>query len=282
MVIMSKARIENRPLPKRFYAAAKPAPHDDAFVITLDGKHIRTPQQKLLHTKSETLAFAIAAEWDAQIDFIDTDTMPLTRLLNIALDRVALDRERLLADIVGYAETDLLCYRAPHTPCSPLEGEPNPSSDLVGGAYAAGCPPTESQVQFDSPSRGELRTIQAQHFGPILDWAKAHYGLEFNCTEGLMPVPQPEPSLHKIAALFAAANNHELAALALITPILGSALLTLALWKGRIRAEAALEAAHLDETLHAAVWGNDPDTVAKWAAKCRDVKAAAVFLAAHA
>jgi chaperone required for assembly of F1-ATPase len=253
MVSMSKAKVELKPLPKRFYAAANIAPHEDGFVITLDGKNIRTPQQKLLHTKSETLALAIAAEWAAQIDVIDTDAMPLTRLLNIALDRIALDREALLADICGYAETDLLCYRAP--------------------VKNAALPIANRDAQ--------LRALQVQHFDPILAWARTQHGMEFICTEGLMPVPQPAASLQKIAALFSQANDHELAALSLMVPILGSALLALAMWQGLITVDNALIAARLDEAVQQAQWGEAPEVAQKWAAKCRDVKAAAMFFAAH-
>lgn len=284
MVSMSKAKIENRPLPKRFYTSAAYEVIEDGYVITLDGKRVRTPQQKLLQCSSQQLAAAIAAEWQAQGEQIDTDSMPLTRLLNIALDRVEQDRDALLADITNYAQTDLLCYRAPLVPCSPLEGEPNfHLGNLVGGIYAVTTPPTELlKEQFDSPSGGELRKRQAQHFNPILAWADEAYGLTFLCTDGLVPIAQPQASINKIAALFTAANSHELAALSLITPILGSALLALALWKGRLNADEALSAAHLDETVHATTWGEDPEVVAKWAAKCRDVNAAALFLASCA
>lgn len=253
MVGMSKAKAENRPLPKRFYAAANVAVHEGGFSITLDGKNIRTPQGKLLHTHSSDMAQQIVAEWEAQAQHIDTGTMPLTRLLNIALDRVAIDREALLADVAGYAQTDLLCYRAP------ME------------EHALGLPSANQK----------LRLLQLQHFDPILAWADETFGLRFICTDGLLPVAQPEATLREAETLFAAANHHELAALALITPILGSALLVLAMWKGRISAEEALAAAHLDEHVHAMQWGDDHEVVAKWAAKCRDVKAAAFFLAAH-
>lgn len=253
MVSMSQAKPENRPLPKRFYAAANAEPHEAGFAITLDGKMVRTPAGKLLHCSSQSLAQEIAAEWQAQAEHIDTDTMPLTRLLNIALDRVEHDRDALLLDISNYAETDLLCYRAPM--------EEN----------ALGLPSANQK----------LRLLQLQHFDPILAWAHETYGLRFVCTDGLLPVAQPATSRAAIEALFAAANHHELAALALMTPILGSALLTLAVWKKRLSAEEALAAAHLDEAVHAEQWGNDHEVVAKWAAKCRDVKAAAVFLTAH-
>jgi len=113
MVSMSNAKPEHKQKPKRFYTCAAYAPIPGGFVITLDGKNIRTPQQQLLHCASQHLAQQIAAEWDSQIEVIDTDAMPLTRLLNIALDRVEHDRNALLADIAAYAQTDLLCYRAP-------------------------------------------------------------------------------------------------------------------------------------------------------------------------
>lgn len=245
--------MENRPLPKRFYAAANVAPAEGGFVITLDGKMVRTPQQKLLQCASQQLAAAIAAEWEAQANHIDTDTMPLTRLLNIALDRVEIDRDALLADIINYAQTDLLSYRAPLA--------------QVG-------------LPIDSHHE-ELRALQVQHFDPILAWLEKEYAAPFMVTEGLMPVPQPATSIEKIAAHFAAANDHELAALALMVPILGSALLTLAVWRGNVAVEIALIACRLDETVQAKHWGEDAEVATKWAAKARDVKAAAIFLVAH-
>jgi len=253
MVEMSKAKMENKAQPKRFYAAANVAPAEGGFVITLDGKNIRTPQQKMLHCSSQQLAAAIAAEWEAQATHIDTDTMPLTRLLNIALDRVEIDHAALLADLAGYIETDLLYYRAPIT---------------------------DAALPIDSHSE-ELRALQVQHFDPILAWLASTYAAPFVITNGLMPVPQPAASVQKIAAEFAAANNHELAALTLMVPILGSALLALALWRKKITTEAALVACRLDETVQAQHWGEDAEVAAKWASKARDVKAAAFFLHEH-
>lgn len=261
MVGMSKAKAENRPLPKRFYAAVEVQQNGGSFVITLDGKMVRTPKGNLLHCASQQLAQQLVAEWEAQVAVIDADVMPLTRLLNIALDRVELDREALLADIVGYAETDLVCYRAPMEPAL---------HDST--AYGVGFLPSVDAT---------LRGLQVQHFDPVLVWAASHHGIRMVVTEGLMPVPQPAASVQKIAALFAAANMHELAALALMVPILGSALLVLALWQGKITVEEALVAAWLDESVQAERWGEDAEVRDKWNAKARDVRVAAIFLAAH-
>lgn len=245
MIGMSKAKPESKALPKRFYAAASVQQNADIFCITLDGKIIKTPRQKLLQTSSQQLATAIAAEWDVQGDVIDTDSMPLTRLLNLSLDRAAEDRAAWLSDIVNYGDTDLLYYREP---------------------------PSDSQA-----SR-ELQLLQQKYFTPILEWCRDTYGLHFLLTEGVMPVAQPPESLTTLGAVFATATDHELAGLAMMVPLLGSALLALAIWKGGVTLEEALIAARIDESVQAKYWGEDAEAAAKWAGKARDIRAAAFFL----
>ena len=250
MVSTTPAKAEKKTLPKRFYAAANLQQIAGGFAITLDDKIIKTPQRKNLYCAPQQLAQQIVAEWAAQVDVIDTDTMPLTRLLNIALDRVEGDRVALLEEMNRYVETDLLFYRASQ-----------PENALIVDTAAA-----------------ELIALQQEYFTPILVWGKQTYGATFNITEGIMPIVQPAESLAAIAAVYAEANSHELAALAMMVPILGSALLALAVWKGQLGVEEALIAARLDETVQAKHWGEDPETVAAWQTKCRDVRACAFFL----
>ena len=54
----------------------------------------------------------VAAEWERQRETIDPADMPLTRLLNSAIDGVAHTMAETRADILRYAGSDLLCYRA--------------------------------------------------------------------------------------------------------------------------------------------------------------------------
>ena len=54
----------------------------------------------------------VAAEWERQRETIDPADMPLTRLLNSAIDGVAHTMAETRADILSYAGSDLLCYRA--------------------------------------------------------------------------------------------------------------------------------------------------------------------------
>ena len=250
MVSMSKAKMELRPLPKRFYAAVGVQQNEDGFCITLDGKNVLTPARKMLQVAAQPLVQQIAAEWDAQVEVIDTDSMPLTRLAHIALDRVAHDRAALLADIAGYGETDLLCYRAP----------------------------VDVDREIADPAAANLRKKQGTIFDPILAWSAQQFGIVFDVTEGIMPVAQPDASLAALNALYAQSTDWELAALAMLVPIFGSALLALAVWKEFLGIDAALLASHLDEDCQGEHWGADAEVAAKWASKCRDARAAAFFL----
>lgn len=248
MVGMSKAKMEAKPLPKRFYTAAKSVPYEGDFCIALDGKNVKTPMGKLLRCASQQLAQQIVGEWEAQEAVINADAMPLTRLLTIALDRVPLDRAALLVELANYCETDLLFYREPLT--------------------------------TDNEAARELRLLQQKHFTPILDWCSNFIGAAFLVTDGVMPVAQPPQALHALAEVFATADDAALAALAMMTPLLGSALLALAIWKAAIEVEQALVAARLDEAVQAKFWGEDGEVAAKWESKCRDIRASAFFLTA--
>jgi chaperone required for assembly of F1-ATPase len=239
---MSKAKLERRALPKRFYAAVDVQQSEGGFLILLDGKTVKTAAKKLLQVSSQQLAEAIATEWRAQTDVIDTDTMPLTRLTNIALDRLETDRLALLEQITAYAETDLICYH---------------------------------------DTQPELRVRQQHHFDPILQWLKATYHIEVQVTDGVMPIIQSTTSLASVREVFAEANNNELAALAMMVPLLGSTYLTLAVWKRHIAIEEAIAAAHLDEAFHVEQWGEDTEMVTAWASRMRDIRAVAMYLLAN-
>src|SRR5580698_7734996 len=95
------------PRRKRFYADAGVTPTVDGFAITLDGKPIRTPSGRQLAAPTREIADAIAAEWNAQGEFVDPLTMPLTRLANSVVDAVS-------DDAAKYFQSYLLFYRAGH------------------------------------------------------------------------------------------------------------------------------------------------------------------------
>src|SRR5690349_10883012 len=104
---------------KRFYneVAVSASPGiDGGYVVLLDGKPVKTPKRAMLTLPNLALAEAIAEEWRGQGESIDPQTMPLTRLAFAAIDVVTPERDRVAEEILKYAQTDLLSYRAEDPP----------------------------------------------------------------------------------------------------------------------------------------------------------------------
>src|SRR5205085_11026350 len=97
---------------KRFWQRATVVQQGDGWGISLDGRPVRTPARALLVLSTETLANAIASEWNRVGEKIDSSALPLTGLANAAIDRVAPERENFAAILANYAQGDLTCYRA--------------------------------------------------------------------------------------------------------------------------------------------------------------------------
>jgi chaperone required for assembly of F1-ATPase len=100
------------PLPKRFYKEVSVGPSENGFAVLLDGKPVRTPARNLLELPTEAAAKVVAGEFAAQADEINPALMPATMLANTVIDGIAPDPQPILEDIVRFAGSDLLCYRA--------------------------------------------------------------------------------------------------------------------------------------------------------------------------
>jgi chaperone required for assembly of F1-ATPase len=224
---------------KRFYKTVSVVETPVGFGVALDGKPTRTPAKQNLAVSSRLLAEEIAREWRAQGDTIEPRTLPLTRLASIALDLVAPRRDAVIEEIVKYAATDLVCYRAEQPP--------------------------------------ELAARQQAHWQPLLDWAALRYDAPLTVTAGIVPRDQPAEAIKALAAAVAAYNTHRLAALHLATAACGSLVVALALIEGRIDAETAFAAAELEASFEIERWGEDPEQTRRRAALQRDIALAARF-----
>jgi chaperone required for assembly of F1-ATPase len=208
--------------------------------IALDGKRVKTPKKALLALPAETLARAVAAEWAGQGERIDPATMMLTKLANTAIDRVGSDRARILAEMVDYAASDLVCYRA------------------------------------DSPP--DLVARQARHLDPVIEWALTVLDAPFETTPGVMHKTQPPESLRAVSGALAVMDDFEIAALHTIMTITGSMLITLMLANGALSANAAWMAVHVDEDYQIENWGEDSEASARRAARHKEFLACCRFL----
>src|ERR1700686_5139033 len=107
-------RTTRGPRRQRFYARAGIVESPEGFAITLDDKPVRTPSGRALVAPIQEIADAMAAEWDAQQEFIDPLPMPFTRFANSVTEAVADRVEAVADDIAKYLGSDLLFYRAGH------------------------------------------------------------------------------------------------------------------------------------------------------------------------
>ncbi len=96
----------------RFYRDVTVDRAGEAYRVLLDGKPIRTPAGAPFLLPNENLAQAVAEEWRAQGEKLSVESMPLTKLANTAIDRVAANRAAWIEQILAFAKSDSVCYRA--------------------------------------------------------------------------------------------------------------------------------------------------------------------------
>ncbi len=209
-------------LPKRFYKDVAAGPVDGGFVVTLDGRPVRTPGKKLaVVVPAAPIATAMAAEWAAQGEFIDPSTMPMVRLINSAIESGEEMIPAFREEVVKFASSDLVLYRAE----SPQE--------LV----------SEQELAWDSA----LTTLAG------------HFGVTFQPTMGIMHQSQPKATLDRLAEALAEENLFVLTALVSITGLTGSGLLAMGLWHKLFSPDRVWKAAHVDEDYQIGQWGEDEE-----------------------
>jgi len=230
-------------LRRRFYAQVGVAEETGGYALRLDGKLVHTPARRILRAPTRSLAETIAAEWQAQADVINPAAMPMTRLANSIIDGVSERPQPVAAEIAKYVGSDLLFYRA---------------------ASPAG-----------------LVERQRRHWDPVVAWAAQALGAHFALAEGIVHIAQPQQALAAVRAAIPD-DPWPLGALHAATTLMGSALLALALACGKLSADEAWQAAHVDEDWNMEEWGRDAMALERRAFGLAELKAAAMVLGAHA
>lgn len=223
------------PRPKRFYKTAVAERLGEAWTVSLDGRTIKTPDRNALALPTRALAEALAAEWNAQGEHIDLGALYLTRLANVAIDKVADARDGLADELARYCETDLICH---------IAEEPE-----------------------------ELIALEEGHWAPVREWAADTLGVILVTTEGVRAAPQPDASLDAARDYALSLDDFRLAALVYACALYGSALLAMAVCEGALPAEEAFEMSRLDEAWQMARWGEDEEALAAAEAKRAEARA---------
>ena len=230
MVAARKGFRESEERLKRFWKEASVAAEDaGGWVVLLDGRAPKTPAHNRFLLPTEAAARMVADEWAAQGEFIDPGTMPATRIAATAIDRVAVTREPVAEEIAAYVGSDLLCYLAEH---------PTP---LV-----------EEQVRSWTPWR---------------EWAERELCVVVQPTTGIIHVEQAPEGVARVRELALELDDFRLTALAMGVPLLGSAILGLAVERGELSGEAAFELSRIDEAFQERQWGVDAEAEERTAAR---------------
>jgi len=224
---------------KRFYKEVAVRGGDGGWQVTLDGRPVKSQGGTPQVLPSRALAEALAAEWAAQDDEIDLATFMLRDLADYAIDAIGQDRSGTISGLLGYAETDTLCYRAE-------DGE-------------------------------ALHLRQIEVWEPLLTAAEARWDIHFERISGIMHRPQPDATLARLQAVLEAEDAFSLAALTTLTALAASLVIALAALAPEADAEALWAAANLEEDWQAELWGKDAEAEARREKRHAAFRAAQTF-----
>lgn len=206
---------------KRFWETTSVTMTDDGWVITLDGRAIKTPAGQTVALSSQKLAEKVGEEWKAQEDKINPVTMPYFRYVVTAIDRVTPQRSDIISQLVRFSANDMLCYRDP--------------------------------VQL------ELAAEQHRRWNPMLEWAASQHGIKLETGAGVMPIKQADDTLKTAEGLLTDKDDFRLAGLYNLISLSGSFIIGVAIEQGRVAAEEGFDLAFLDELWQAQKWGSDTE-----------------------
>lgn len=224
---------------KRFYAEATIGEADGGWRVLLDGRSIKTAGGRPQTVPTRALAEAMAAEWQNQGEKIDPAAFVFRDLTDFALDIVGSNRAAAIQTLLGFAETDTLCYRA----------DPEDA----------------------------LHARQSHVWEPLLTAAEQRWQVHFVRVSGVIHQPQPPATLARLEAALAAQSDAALAALQTLASLAASLVIALAALAPEADAEALWNAANLEEDWQAELWGKDAEAEALRARRLAAFAAAMQF-----
>lgn len=225
---------------RRFWKNATILDLPGGYGIALDGKPVRAPSKRPLFLATRALAEACAAEWQGVGETLNPQAMPLTRLANTQFDRVAPQRDLIVNELLAYVDSDVLCYHAAEPPV--------------------------------------LRERHQALWLPLLAWAEERYGEPWQTTTSLMPIAQSAGVHGAMRQALESLDDAALTTHQASAPLLGSLLLGLALVEGLVTAEAAFQAAFVDELWQSEHWGEDYEAIDRRLSLKTDLLDAETFL----
>lgn len=224
---------------KRFYKEVTTASTELGWTVSLDGRPIKTQGGQPQVVPGEELAEMLAAEWREQGEDIDPSTFRYRDMTDYALDVIARDKDAVVEKLLGYAETDTLCYRAD---------------------------PEEA-----------LYRRQQEVWEPIVAGMEAREGVALHRISGILHRPQTEETLARLRSRLEALDAFTLTALEQTTSLAASLCIGLEALEDSADGEALWDAANLEEDWQADLWGRDEEAEERRAKRKGDFLAAIRF-----
>jgi len=203
------------------------------YGITLDGRAVKTPLGQSLSVPSEMLAWAIAAEWDAQKDYLQVSQMPLMTLACTALDQTSPAPDIVQEQALKYLLTDTICYWADPTEDRILHRKQQQAWDGIHN---------HCENIFGDKAAIALGTNEGLLMSRVRD----------NKTVGL---PHPENVVVGAKKIVESLDAWHLTALSSVTQGSKSLLVALATLTGGADPKVAIEASRVEEEFQISGWG---------------------------
>jgi len=224
---------------KRFYKDVTTARTEQGWIVSLDERPLKTQGGQPQVVPSEALVERIAAEWREQGEVIDPASFRHRDMADYALDVVSADSSEVVRKLLGYAETDTLCFRAdPEDP---------------------------------------LYRRQQEMWDPILETMEAREGVKLHRISGILHRPQTAETREKLRARLEALDPFTLTALEQTTSLSASLCIGLEALQENADAEALWNAANLEEDWQADLWGRDEEAEERRSRRKSDFLAAIDF-----
>ena len=211
-----------------------------SFAVLLDDKYLHTPKKTRVLLPTLKLAKKVAREWRQQKEIINPSKMPYSRLVHSAIDKVSENFDSIVSDIMGYGDTDLVCYRT------------NSPEDLV--------------------------MLQNKHWDPILTWARKEFEINLKVTYGINYKAQDPIQLQKLSKEISSYNAFLLTGLYDLVTISGSLLVALAVYYKHITPKVGFDISVLDEDWQRKKWGQDEESIKNRSNKFEEFQLAFRFL----
>ncbi|XP_074605393.1 ATP synthase mitochondrial F1 complex assembly factor 2 homolog l(2)k14505 [Brevipalpus obovatus] len=214
--------------PKRLYSAAKKRFYKDVSIIEsenngyeicLDGRRLKTPQNRIVQIPSYHLALMISNEWKCQDDTVKSHEMHLTNLVNSAIDNpLNLSSKDLANEALEFLKSDTLCFRLREPP--------------------------------------DLYNLQSERWDTIIQWLKNRYQCDVPLTDDVFLAPIPDATLNILLRHLLSYNDWSLFGILSLAECLKSLILTLALLDRHISVETAVSLSRLEIEYQTRIWGN--------------------------